>query len=259
MGFTKLDSGIVDSSIWSEPNATRVVWITMLAKSDQNGYVACSYPGLLRASNVTKEEFEIAIEALESPDKYSRTQDFEGRRIEKIEGGWLILNHEKYRLHNDLQREKTKERVKKYRELKKECNALQPLRNVTVTLPSVSVSVSASASESVSTPSSLVLSSFEEFWKAYPKKVGKGNAIKSWGKIKAPKEILELIKNALAWQTKTEQWAKDNGQYIPMPSTYLNGQRWLDESTEKGYQRETPQIKDSIGLTPMQMRERGML
>jgi hypothetical protein len=31
------------------------------------------------------------------PDPDSRTKDFEGRRIDTIEGGWLLLNHSKYR------------------------------------------------------------------------------------------------------------------------------------------------------------------
>jgi hypothetical protein len=70
---------------------------------------------------------------------------------------------------------------------------------------------------------------FEMFWKAYPKKIGKGAAEKAWNKITSPGETLELITSALSWQTKSEQWTKDNGQFIPNPSTYLNQKRWLDE------------------------------
>lgn len=70
---------------------------------------------------------------------------------------------------------------------------------------------------------------FDAFWKAYPKKVGKGAARKSWDHVKRPAESLELILAALAWQVLGDQWMKDNGQYIPNPATYLNQQRWLDE------------------------------
>jgi hypothetical protein len=97
MGFTKLDNGIILSSIWSEPLATRVVWITMLAMSDRNGFVSCSYPGLQRSANVTPDEFDIAIKALESPDPHSRTPDNEGRRIKRVDGGFFILNYTHYR------------------------------------------------------------------------------------------------------------------------------------------------------------------
>ena len=97
MGFTKLDSGIIDSSIWEEPLATRVVWVTFLAKADRNGFVGASLSGMKRASNVPPEDFNLAVKTLETPDSDSRSKEFEGRRIEKVEGGWQILNYIKYR------------------------------------------------------------------------------------------------------------------------------------------------------------------
>jgi len=97
MGFTKLDSGIIDSSIWSAPLATRVVWITFLAKADSKGMVSASCSGMQRASNVGQEEFELALKSLESPDPDSRSPENEGRRIGKVEGGWLVFNYPKYR------------------------------------------------------------------------------------------------------------------------------------------------------------------
>ena len=97
MGFTKLDEGIVLSSIWSESLATRVLWVTMLAMSDSEGLVSCSRSGLLRSANVPEDEFNKAIELLESSDKESRSSEHEGRRIEKCDGGWTILNYKKYR------------------------------------------------------------------------------------------------------------------------------------------------------------------
>jgi len=97
MGFTKLDEGIVLSSIWSESLATRVVWVTMLAMSDSNGLVSCSRSGLLRSTNVSKEEFDEAMAILESPDEESRSREYDGRRIKKCDGGWIVLNYRKYR------------------------------------------------------------------------------------------------------------------------------------------------------------------
>ena len=138
MSFAKLDHGIVKSSIWSEPLATRILWISMLAIKDENGFVSASRSGMARIANITMDDFEIGIKCLESPDPDSRTTEYDGRRIEKVEGGWIILNHEKYRLHDDIQRDKTRERVRRYRE---RCNAVTEC-NVTNTLPSVSVSVS---------------------------------------------------------------------------------------------------------------------
>ena len=68
---------------------------------------------------------------------------------------------------------------------------------------------------------------FSMFWNAYPKKVGKGAALTAWKKQKID---LDAVLIALAWQSKSEQWLKDSGQFVPNPATYLNQQRWLDEA-----------------------------
>jgi hypothetical protein len=78
---------------------------------------------------------------------------------------------------------------------------------------------------------------FISFWNEYPKKTGKGDAWRIWKKISSPAEILQVILAALVWQKQTDQWRKANGQYIPMPSTYLNQQRWLDEQQREAVQK----------------------
>jgi hypothetical protein len=97
MQFTKLFNSILDSTIWQEPPATKLVWITLLAMADRNGDVHASIPGLAKRAGVTLEECESALECLRSPDKYSRTKDHEGRRIREMDGGFTLLNHGKYR------------------------------------------------------------------------------------------------------------------------------------------------------------------
>lgn len=121
-GFVKVDSGILDSSVWLESPETRVVWFTMLVKADMNGFVGTSKGGLWRASNVERSAFDAAIATLESPDSDSRSSEFEGRRIQKIEGGWQILNYEKYRQFS-YSGSKEAERKRAYR--KQKINDLQ--------------------------------------------------------------------------------------------------------------------------------------
>jgi hypothetical protein len=99
--FTKLFASITESTIWAEPHTVRIVWITMLAMADRHGRVWASIPGLANRSRVTLEECEDALDRFQKPDKYSRTPDFEGRRIEPIDGGWRLLNHAKYRAIRD--------------------------------------------------------------------------------------------------------------------------------------------------------------
>ena len=96
-GYTKLFGSIVASTIWREPHTVRIVWITMLAVKNKDGVVEASLPGLADLSRVTIDECKSALECLMSPDEYSRTRDFDGRRIEPCNGGWFVLNHEKYR------------------------------------------------------------------------------------------------------------------------------------------------------------------
>jgi hypothetical protein len=101
--FTKLFSSITESTIWSEPDQTRIVWITMLAMADHAGRVWASIPGLANRARVSLEACEKALETLKSPDPYSRTKDNEGRRIEDIDGGWRLLTHAKYRAIRDTE------------------------------------------------------------------------------------------------------------------------------------------------------------
>ena len=70
---------------------------------------------------------------------------------------------------------------------------------------------------------------FSQFWEAYPKKRGKSNAYRSWGKLKISNELFNLIMQKLELFKKSDDWLKDNGQYIPYPATFLNGRRWEDE------------------------------
>lgn len=118
----------MDSTIWQEPDHTRIVWITLMAMADRDGEIAASIPGLAARARVPLAAAEIALGTFLAPDQYSRTEAHEGRRIEKIDGGWRLLNYFKYRetLDQDDMREKTAKRVRAFRERKL-------LRNVTVT------------------------------------------------------------------------------------------------------------------------------
>src|ERR1700753_3636169 len=101
MTFTKLVSSITESTIWTEDDHTRLVWICMLAMSDKFGRVWASIPSLAKRARVPIESVEIALNKFLSSDKYSRTKTNEGRRIDVIEGGWQLLNYAKYRAIRD--------------------------------------------------------------------------------------------------------------------------------------------------------------
>lgn len=76
-------------------------------------------------------------------------------------------------------------------------------------------------------------SEFESFWKAYPRKVGKGNAWRAWQKLKPNKSLHEKILDSVIAHSSDAQWEKDDGQYIPHPATFLNQRRFDDEILKK--------------------------
>jgi uncharacterized protein YdaU (DUF1376 family) len=70
---------------------------------------------------------------------------------------------------------------------------------------------------------------FEEFWRVYPKKVGKDAAKKAFEKRKPDEVMLTKMCNAIHFQRRSVAWQKDGGQFIPNPATWLNQGRWQDE------------------------------
>ena len=69
---------------------------------------------------------------------------------------------------------------------------------------------------------------FDTFWRAYPRKTGKGDARKKFAKA-LTKTSFENIMRALGEVKASAQWQKDGGQFIPHPATWLNQERWDDE------------------------------
>ncbi len=116
-GYTKLFSDIITSTIWQEPNDCRVLWITMLALKDRDNICRATVPALAKLSGISIEEAEGYLHQFQQPDKYSRSQEHEGRRIAPHEGGWLIINGEKYqeKLNAADRREQVRKAVAKHR------------------------------------------------------------------------------------------------------------------------------------------------
>lgn len=141
MPYVKLDCGMVDSTIWVEREA-REIFITALLMAEPRefkepvpqirvrsieptgfmapagwyGFVDAAGPGIARRAIMDYEEGLRALEALGEPDPESRSSDFEGRRMIRIDGGYLILNYMKYREKDHT----AAERAQRYRQRKKE-------------------------------------------------------------------------------------------------------------------------------------------
>jgi hypothetical protein len=97
MEYSPLWGGIVDSSSWGLPDHVCKLWVTLLAIRDWDGNVKRSIYGLWRAcQTLSKEQIEEGLSILSSPDPDTYSQEKQGRRIEVVEGGWHVVNHEKY-------------------------------------------------------------------------------------------------------------------------------------------------------------------
>ena len=70
---------------------------------------------------------------------------------------------------------------------------------------------------------------FEAFMRVYPKRVGKGAAWRAWKKLRPSKTLQRRMAEAVKAQSTWPDWQRDNGKYIPHPSTWINQARWDDE------------------------------
>lgn len=121
-GYTKLFNSILASTIWNEDNDTRIVWITLLAMAGKNGIAEGSVPGIAVFARLPVDATRKALEKLAAPDPDSRSQEHDGRRIEAVDGGWLIINHAKYRakMSTDERREYLRVKQAEYRKARKQ-------------------------------------------------------------------------------------------------------------------------------------------
>lgn len=160
MPFVKLDCGMLDSTIWFDRPA-RDIFVTALLMAEPReilealpqyevdeiketgwavppgwyGFVAAAGPGIIRRALLDDKDGGVeALRRLGSPDPESRTPDFGGRRMVRVEGGFIILNYQKFRDRDYTAAERQQRYRDKQRKAKKpvtnnESNGVTTLRN----------------------------------------------------------------------------------------------------------------------------------
>ena len=125
MAYAKLYSTITESSLWSASKESRLLFLSMLAKADQVGFVEAALPGLARLANLTLEETAAALAELMAPDEHSKSPDCDGARVVKAPRGWCLVNYEAYRdrRDDDAKREYMRNYMRQYRANGKPVNA----------------------------------------------------------------------------------------------------------------------------------------
>lgn len=72
------------------------------------------------------------------------------------------------------------------------------------------------------------LKNFEKFWNEYPKRRNRKDAEWIWQREDLDEIADEIIAVVKAY-AKTNDWTKDGGKFVPLPTTFLNQERWKDE------------------------------
>ena len=106
--YNRLYSSITSSTVWDQPHATRIVWITLLALMDRFGRIETTMSGLAHTARVTLSECKTAIETFLAPEECEVEDEFDGRRIERIDRGFRVLKASKYRELKDEEYKRAK-------------------------------------------------------------------------------------------------------------------------------------------------------
>lgn len=146
MAFVKLDCRMLDSTIWLDKDA-RDIFITALLMahphelrdqapqlellSDKEtgfivpagwyGFVDAGSPNIIDRTRIDMERGMSALSRLGEPEGVSKSTPFGGRRMVRVERGFIILNYDHYRRKDHT----TAERSKRYRERKQSSNPLK--------------------------------------------------------------------------------------------------------------------------------------
>jgi hypothetical protein len=120
--FVKLDVGILDSSLWIDLDG-REIFITALLMAEPfelvepaaqlrvrsleavgfvvppgwYGIVRAAGIGIVKRAGIDLERGLAALERLGEAEADSRSSDYDGRRLCRIDGGYVVLNYFRYR------------------------------------------------------------------------------------------------------------------------------------------------------------------
>lgn len=148
MSFVKIDTRILRSSLWLDRDAKDMFLTALLLAEPKDftesveqleisgfnrtgfelppgwyGYAPASGPGIAHAAGIDRDTGMKALERLSSPDPESMSDEYEGRRLIRITGGYIILNYMRYREKDET----ASARMRRYRENK----SLRPVTDVT--------------------------------------------------------------------------------------------------------------------------------
>jgi hypothetical protein len=141
MSYVKLDTAILSSSLWVDRDDRDVFLTALLMAQPQEltaptpqlaireiretgwvvppgwyGFVEAASVGIIRLAGLEREAGLAAIERLGSPDLESRSKEFDGRRLVRVDGGFVLLNYCRFRERDHT----AAQRMRRYRDRHRE-------------------------------------------------------------------------------------------------------------------------------------------
>lgn len=229
--YVKLFTSILDSSIWAEDPETRIVWIAMLAMADAEGFVRGVESALARRANVPLPACRKALRVLSEPDVESQNQDFGGRRIEAVEGGWLILNYLKYREIRDTDSRRAQWREASKRHYQKRRSSQQSSAKPQQSSAQAEAEAEAEAGKTDmcdpdANGTDPIEAEFTEWWSCYPKRAGgnpRKDALKAYrARRKQRVTRQELFDGVDRYRRWAEATSKVGTEYVKMAKSWLS-------------------------------------
>lgn len=129
--YGKIFEQIYESSVCEDWKAL-VVFQQLIVLSDSDGTIDMTHESISRRTNIPIDIIRHGIDVLEKPDAKSRTKDFDGRRIIRLDEhrdwGWFVVNKGLYCKKTDREKYKEQNRLRQKRHREK-----SNVSNVTVT------------------------------------------------------------------------------------------------------------------------------
>jgi hypothetical protein len=226
-GFSKVFSTIWGGSLHGHFEAS-AVFLVFLSLADREGTVDMTPQAIAGTTGWPLDFILKGIAELESPDPKSRTEGHEGRRILPLDEhrawGWLITN---YSLYRDKMRsaDRTAYLAEKQREYRARAKYTSINKSTNINQDKPIADADADAKKI-----GQQVDRFRDFWKAYPKKVKKKDAERVWKSKRLDSHADRIISDITTRSAEDGRW---QGGFIPDPPTYLRGERWHDEITER--------------------------
>jgi len=217
--YGKIFESIYDGSLYGDWKAIAVLQ-QLIVLADEHGVVDMTPQAISGRSSFPLEIIEDGLKTLSSPDERSRSDKEDGKRIILTDPergwGWSIVNYKYYR---DLASRVEKQAADRARiaEKRNKNKDVAECRRVSQDVADVAHTDTYTDTKDMSI--------FDTFWSLYPRKDAKKKSSVAFMRLSKGNQH-KAIEDIKTRYTDTPK------QYVPIATTYINGERWEDGKDE---------------------------